>query len=106
MTMECDKDPELPEKMPVTVTVKSPAMLELTVSVELPMALGVIVTLVGLRFAATFVVANVTTPLKLLILERVRTVLLDEPAWSVRDCGLDDIVKSGKELTVRGMATE
>jgi hypothetical protein len=80
MKTECDRDrdPEVP--VPVTVTVKSPATAELTVSVEVPIPPEVRGTLVALRLAAVFVVANVTTPLKLLILERLRTVLLDEPA--------------------------
>ena len=106
MTMECDRELELPEKVPVIVRVKSPATLELTVSVEVPVPPEVRVTLVGLRLAAVFVEANDTTPLKLLILERVRTELVDEPAWRVRDCGLADIVKSGWKLTVKDMITE
>ena len=80
----------------MTVTVKDPATLEVTVSVEVPVPPWVRVTLAGLRLAAALVVTSVTIPLKLLMLANVRTVLPGEPAWTVRDCGLDDIVKSGR----------
>jgi hypothetical protein len=80
MKTEWDRgtDPEVP--VAVTVTVKSPATAELTVRVEVLAPPSLSATLVGLRVVAALVVERVTIPLKLLILERVRIVLLDEPA--------------------------
>jgi hypothetical protein len=57
-------------------------------------------TLPGFRFAAVLVVVRVTKPLKPLMLVRVRVVLLEEPAATLRDCGLAVTVKSGVALTV------
>jgi hypothetical protein len=70
--MEWDNEPEVP----ATVTVKDPATVEVTVSVEVPEPLGVRVTLVGFRLAALLVVARVTTPLKPLMPATVRIVEL------------------------------
>jgi hypothetical protein len=86
--IEWDREPEVP----ITEKEKDPATVEVTVSVEVPEPLGVKVTLVGFRFAALLDVVRVTTPLKLLRLVRVRIVLLDKPAWTVRDDALAKMV--------------
>jgi hypothetical protein len=66
--------------VPVTVTVKDPATVEVTVTVEVPEPLGAKVTLVGFRLAALLVVVRVTTRLKPLMLATVRIVELVKPA--------------------------
>ena len=88
------------------MTVKDPATVEVTVSVEVPEPFGVKVTLVGFRLAALLVVVRVTEPLKLLMLVRVRVVELEKLAWTVTDWGLAEMVKSGSKLTVKDSVTE
>jgi hypothetical protein len=102
IVMEWDNVPEVP----VTVTVNEPATVEVIVSVERPDPPGVKVTLAGARLAAPLVVARVTTPLKPLMLARVRVVELEKLAWTVTDCGLADRVKSGSEPTVKDIVAE
>ncbi len=88
--MKWDRGPDVA----VTVTVKDPATVEVTISIELPDPLGFKLTLAGLKLATVLVVVRITIPLKLLTLVRVKVVLLEEPAGTVRDCGLADMVKS------------
>jgi hypothetical protein len=102
IVMEWDNEPE----EPVTVTVKDPATVEVTLSVEVPEPLGANVTVVGFRLAALLVVARVTTPLKPLMPATVRIVELLKLAWTVTDCGLADRVKSGSEPTVKDTVVE
>jgi hypothetical protein len=102
MVAECDTDPEIA----VTVTVKRPVTVELTVSVEVREPPAVKPTLDGVRTAALFVTVRVITPLKLFRLDRVKVLFADDPAWTVRESGLADIVKSGAEPTVRDMVVE
>ncbi len=96
---EWDRIPEVA----VTVTVKDPATVEVTVTVEIPDPRGDRLTLPGFRFAAVLVVVRVTKPVKLLMPVRVRVVLLEEPAATLRDCGLADTVKSRAGPTVIDM---
>ncbi len=62
------------------VTVKRPATVEETVTVDVPVPPGLRTTLVGLMVAALFVVVRVTTALKPFKLVRVREAVLEEPA--------------------------
>lgn len=100
--MECDTDPEVA----TTVTVKRPVTVEVTVSVEVRDPPAVKLTLDGLRLAALFVGKSAITPLKLFRLDRVKVLFADDPAWTVRDSGLADIVKSGALPTVKDMVVE
>jgi hypothetical protein len=86
--IEWDSEPDVA----ITEKVKDPATVEVTVSVDVPEPLGAKVTLVGFRFAALFDVVRVTTPLKLLRLVRVKIVLFDKPAWTVRDDAIAEMV--------------
>jgi hypothetical protein len=86
--------------------VKRPVTVELTVSVEVREPPVVKLTLDGLRLAALFVTARFITPMKLFRLDRVKVLLADDPAWTVRDSGLADIVKSGALPTVKNMVVE
>ena len=87
---EWDRDPEVA----VTVTVKDPATIEVTVTVEIPDPPATKLTVPGIKFADGLAATRVTKPMKPLILARVRVVVLEEPAATLRDCGLADIVKS------------
>jgi hypothetical protein len=100
--VEWDTDPEVA----VTVTVNSPVAVELTVSVEVCEPPPVKLTLDGLRLAALFAVTRIITPLKLFRLDRVKVLFADDPAWTVRDSGLADMVKSGALPTVKDMVVE
>ena len=100
--MERDTDPDVA----VTVTVKRPVTVELTVSVDVCEPPAVKLTLDGFRLAALFVAARVITPLKLFRLDSVKVLFADDPAWTVRDNGLADIVKSGAVPTVKDMVVE
>jgi len=102
MVVEWDTDPEFA----VTVTVKRPVTVELTVSVEVREPPAVKLTLDGLRLAALFVAASIITPLKLFRLDRVKVLFADDPAWTVRDSGLADMVKSGALPTVKDTVVE
>jgi hypothetical protein len=86
--IEWEREPDVA----ITEKLKDPARVEVTVSVEVPEPLGAKVTPVGFRLAALLDVVRVTTLLKLLRLVRVRMVLLDKPAWTVRDDELAEIV--------------
>lgn len=100
--VEWNTDPEVA----VTVTVKTPVTIELIVSVEVREAPAVKPTLDGLRIAALFVDARVITPVKLFRLDRVKVLLADDPAWTVRDRGLADMVKSGAVPTINNIVVE
>lgn len=100
--MEWNTDPEVA----VTVTVKTPVTLELIESVEVREPPAVKLTLDGLRLAALFAAARVITPVKLFRLDRVKVLLADDPAWTVRDRGLADMAKSGAVPTVKNMVVE
>jgi hypothetical protein len=100
--VEWDTDPEVA----ATVTVKRPATVELTVNVEIREPPAVKLTLEGLKLAALFVAARAITPLKLFRLDRVKVLFAEDPAWTVRDSGLADIVKSGALPTVKDMVVE
>ncbi len=82
-----------------------PAVAEATFSVLAPEPDDRL-TLFWLKLAAILVVVRVTTPVKPLTLVRVRVALFDEPAWTARNCGFADIVKSGAELTVTDTIVE
>jgi hypothetical protein len=100
--IERDKEPDVP----IIETLKDPATVEATDSVEVIDPPGVKVTLGALKLAELLVVVRVTTPLKLLMLVTVRMVLLEKPASTVRDDEADEIVKSGAELTVTAIVAE
>jgi hypothetical protein len=67
------------------VTVMDPAFDAAIIRFEFLETLGVSVRLEGLRIVPLVTVVNATTPLKLLILVRVRVVELENPASTVID---------------------
>ncbi len=58
IVIECDKDPDVA----VTITVKDPAIVEVTTSIELPDPLGAKLTVFGFKLAAVLVVARALMP--------------------------------------------
>jgi hypothetical protein len=99
---EWDKDPEVA----VTVTVNRPVTVELTVRIEVCDPPEITLSIDGFKLAALFVVARVTRPLKLFRLDRLMVLFADDPASTVRDNGLADMVKSGKLPTVKDTVVE
>lgn len=83
--------------VPVTVTMKVPEVVELTVSVEVPVAPGLRVTLAGLTEAVRppgmTDVERLTVPAKPAKLVRVMDEVSELPAWTVSVVGLAEIVK-------------